>query len=151
MSGETIAEYVERRGITCEVVRDRGAQVEDGWEHHAYVVAEVCGVTRARVSQLVAAARDSAWGAPFVGAAVPVTHASVAAEMRLAQHAQDLRCESATGLNRAEVRAFYGHADESTADVVEARLTIAAARREHRARLAHERELAAAYRARVTR
>lgn len=38
---ETITDYVERRGITCEIVRDRGAQVEDGWEHHAYVVALV--------------------------------------------------------------------------------------------------------------
>lgn len=38
---EGIAQYVKRRGITCEIVKDRGAQVEDGWEHHAYVVALV--------------------------------------------------------------------------------------------------------------
>lgn len=34
----TIGEWTEARGITCEIVKDRGAQVENGWEHHAYVV-----------------------------------------------------------------------------------------------------------------
>jgi hypothetical protein len=35
---ETIKEYAQRVGLTTEVVRDRGAQIEDGWEHHAYVL-----------------------------------------------------------------------------------------------------------------
>lgn len=35
---ETIKEYAERVGLTAEVVRDRGSQVEGGWEHHAYVL-----------------------------------------------------------------------------------------------------------------
>lgn len=34
-----IREYVQRQGIRVEVVKDRGAQVnEDGWEHHAYIL-----------------------------------------------------------------------------------------------------------------
>jgi hypothetical protein len=35
---ETIKDYAERVGLTAEVVRDRGAQIEDRWEHHAYVL-----------------------------------------------------------------------------------------------------------------
>ena len=36
----TMEEYVADHGITAEVIKDRGAQVDrpGGWEHHAYVV-----------------------------------------------------------------------------------------------------------------
>jgi len=31
--------YAARQGVTVEIVRDRGAQVDgDGWEHHAYTL-----------------------------------------------------------------------------------------------------------------
>lgn len=33
-----IKQYVKKNSIRVEVVRDRGTQVEDGWEHHAYVL-----------------------------------------------------------------------------------------------------------------
>lgn len=34
-----ITEYVQQYGIRAEVIKDRGAQVDDqGWEHHAYVL-----------------------------------------------------------------------------------------------------------------
>lgn len=39
MSTETMTsldEYVEAHQITCEILHDRGTQVEKGWEHHAY-------------------------------------------------------------------------------------------------------------------
>ena len=35
---ETVAQFIARLGITCDIVSDRGLQVEDGWEHHAYVL-----------------------------------------------------------------------------------------------------------------
>lgn len=31
-----MSEYAEREHIYVEVVKDRGAQIQDGWEHHAY-------------------------------------------------------------------------------------------------------------------
>ena len=35
---QSLSDYVAAQGITCEIIRDRGAQVQDGWEHHAYTV-----------------------------------------------------------------------------------------------------------------
>lgn len=103
-----------------ELVKAREAQrdaaivrmVAQGCTHRD--VAAVCGVTPARVTQVVTRERDRAWGPAFVSRAVPVTHETMAADMRLAQHAQALRCEAATGLAAREVRAFYGSPHEST-------------------------------------
>lgn len=33
-----LEDYVREHNITVEVVKDRGTQVEDKWEHHAYIV-----------------------------------------------------------------------------------------------------------------
>lgn len=38
MTEKTITDYVFEHGITAEIVTDRGSQVDDGWEHHAYIV-----------------------------------------------------------------------------------------------------------------
>lgn len=35
----TTKQYVRRNNITVTVEHDRGSQVENGWEHHAYVLA----------------------------------------------------------------------------------------------------------------
>lgn len=32
----TMRAFTRRAKITAEIVRDRGMQIEDGWEHHAY-------------------------------------------------------------------------------------------------------------------
>lgn len=38
MTDKTISDFVREHNITAEIVKDRGSQVEDGWEHHAYIV-----------------------------------------------------------------------------------------------------------------
>lgn len=115
------------------------------------VTAELFGVTAPRVTQIMREAERRLWGEPVLVETVPVTHASMADAARLAQHAQQLRCESATGMAGAEVRAFYGHSDESQGDVVERRETVSAWRAEWTARLAEERELARDYERRARR
>jgi hypothetical protein len=43
----TMTAYVEHWQIDAEVVKDRGAQIEDGWEHHSYRVQLRNGLTGA--------------------------------------------------------------------------------------------------------
>lgn len=96
------------------------AVLEDGWRHED--AAQVFGVSRQRVGQIMARHVTR-----YVSSLTPTTPAQRLREAResyrLAVHAQNLRCEAATGLNSAEVRAFYGDENESQGDVTEQRLS----------------------------
>jgi hypothetical protein len=86
----------------------------EGWTHD--VAAEVFGVSRQRVGQLVKRYKQAHQARP----STPAERLREARDnYRLAVYAQQLRCEAETGMNRAEVRAFYGSPHESPADVVE--------------------------------
>jgi len=91
------------------------------WEGMTYrEAAEVFGVSHQRVGQIIARYRASQ---SHVRALTPAEELSRARDnARMAQHAQDLRAEAATGNNATELRAFYGSQDESVPDEVETRV-----------------------------
>ena len=91
--------------------------VNERWTHD--VAAEVFGVSRQRVGQLIRRYR----AAHPVRDLTPAERAWRAEqEYAAAKHAQDLRCEAASGGNAAERRAFYGSQHESPADQTETRI-----------------------------
>jgi hypothetical protein len=92
--------------------------------------------------QMAAADVEEGWG-PFVPPRRRARRAVAdAEELLLAQLAQDVRAERATGGYQEELRAFYGDPGLATADVVERRITAADFRREARARAQAARDAA---------
>lgn len=66
-------------------------------------------------------------------------------DVYLAQHAQKLREENATGGYKTERKGFYGGKDTAQSDDAEQRLTVRHADREHTARRVYEAEQASSH------